>query len=105
MIRLKTKHEFEKFIQDNDVCCVKFGAEWCGPCKVLSKTIENAEKNGLNYPIAECDIDDEEIFELGSEFGVKNIPFICIFKGGELKDMNVGSISMDTLNNKVNSLE
>ena len=104
MIKLKTKEEFDNFIHDNEICCTKFGANWCGPCKVLEKTIETMEAEGFDTPIGECDIDDEEIFEIGSELGVKNLPFICFFKNGEVVDIKVGSISSKEFNNVLKSI-
>lgn len=104
MIKLKTKKEFDKFINENNVCCVKFGAEWCGPCKVLESILDELEQSGIDYQIGECDIDDEEIFNIGDSYGIKNIPFICIFKNGELSDISVGVISGEELNNKIKSV-
>lgn len=104
MISIKTKKEFNEFVEHNSVCCVKFGAKWCGPCKTLNKTIEDLESSGIDYVFGDCDIDNEEIFDIGSEYGIKNLPFICIFNGGKLADISVGAISGDNLNNKVKSL-
>jgi thioredoxin 1 len=104
MVKLKTKQEFNDFIQNNPICCVKFGAEWCGPCKTLDKRIEEAEEKGFSVKIGECDIDDEEVYEIGSMYGIKNIPFICAFKDGEVKDIAVGLVQIDTINNMVNAI-
>lgn len=43
-------------------------------------------------------------FNIGDSYGIKNIPFICIFKNGELADISVGVISGEELNNKIKSV-
>lgn len=105
MIKLTTQKEFNDFIKNNDVCCAKFGADWCGPCKTLNRMLDEIEKTDISYKIAECDIDDDEILNIAHEIGVRNIPFICFYKNGELKDVHQGVITALELNNKVNSLE
>lgn len=62
---------------------LKFYADWCGPCKSLSKTIENHYKGDV--PVEEVDIDKNT--EMATKYGIRNIP-TCILvddSGTEIK--------------------
>ena len=105
MINIKTKDEFNQFIKNNKLCCVKFGAPWCSPCKVLSDRLIDVEKSETTCVFGSCDIDDDEVSEISSEFGIMNIPVLCFFKNGELTEMLVGAVLKDDINNTINTLK
>ena len=63
---------------------LKFYAEWCNPCKMLSKIFEGAADK-INLPIEEVDIDDQ--MELAQQYGIRSVPTLVIVDdaGAEVK--------------------
>ena len=69
---------------------VDYWAEWCGPCKMIGPSLEEiANELGDKIKIAKLNIDENP--ELAAQFGVRSIPTLMIFKGGEVADMKVGA--------------
>ncbi|MBP2551349.1 thioredoxin 1 [Neorhizobium galegae] len=69
---------------------VDFWAEWCGPCKMIGPSLEeiSTEMAG-KVKIAKLNIDENP--ELAAKFGVRSIPTLAMFKGGEVADIKVGA--------------
>ncbi|TIU97052.1 MAG: thioredoxin, partial [Mesorhizobium sp.] len=69
---------------------VDIWAPWCGPCKMIAPALEDiAIELGSKVKIAKLNIDENP--ELAAQFGVRSIPTLMIFKGGEMADMKVGA--------------
>ena len=82
---------------------VDFWAEWCGPCKMLSPVLDElATELGEKVKIAKVNIDDNR--DLAVQYGIKSIPLLFFFKGGEVKDKVVGLVPKETLAQKLNAL-
>jgi len=99
MIEIRTKDEFNDIIHNNDVVLIKFGAEWCSPCKTMHNVIESLEKNIEGVTICEADV--EEIEDLTTELRIRNIPTTLIFKNGNIVERIVGAYSMEDLIEKI----
>lgn len=85
---LKTE-EFEAVVGAAPLAMVDFWADWCGPCKMLSPTIETlAEQYEGKVLIAKINVDEEP--ELARTFGVMSIPTVVFLKNGQEFDRKVG---------------
>ena len=104
---IENRTDFDSFIETNksDLHIVKFGAEWCGPCKLLETRIKNldAEKIG-NTLFAEINIGDDETEKLASDFGISNVPVLLYIKDDDIKHKSVGAVPTEELYKKINEL-
>lgn len=106
MVKISTKKEFEDILNENEgkTVILKFGAEWCGPCKVMETTINNVEKQGqTNAVFVECDVDeaDEKDPDFLEENKVMNIPLMLFYKDKLIYDRTVGLLSSKELMGKI----
>ena len=104
MSTIKTNDQtFDKDISTDDVpVVVDFGAEWCGPCKVLDPILEEiAAENKDKIKIYKMNIDENPMTP--QKYGIRGIPTIMIFKNGELIDTKVGSLPKTALETRIQS--
>ena len=85
-----TDKDFEnEVLQSNEPVVVDFWAEWCGPCKALSPVIDEiADEMKGKVKVVKVNIDDSP--DAPAKYGVRGIPTLMIFKGGEVVDTRVG---------------
>ena len=96
------KNNFQSSVlQSSEPVVVDFWAEWCGPCKMIAPSLEEiATELGGKVKIAKLNIDENP--ELAAQFGVRSIPTLMIFKGGEVADMKVGAAPKTALSHWIN---
>jgi len=75
---------------------VDFTATWCGPCKMLAPIVEKiAEETVGKYKVAKIDIDDCP--KVTAKYGIRGVPTVIVFKGGEKVGQHVGVTNKETL--------
>jgi len=85
-----TDDSFEELVLKSDKpVVVDFWAQWCGPCKMIGPVLEEISGERDDIVIAKMDIDENP--EVPTNFGVRSIPTILIFKGGEAVATTMGA--------------
>lgn len=82
---------------------VDFWAEWCGPCKALSPIVDEvAGEVAGKVKVVKVNIDENP--NAPTKYGVRGIPTLMVFKGGELVDTKVGGMSKSQLSDWLSSV-
>jgi len=83
---------------------LKFGAEWCSPCRALDPILNNFETDHINrVNIHRFDVDTES--ELTTKYGIRSIPTIIVIKNGEDIDRISGPQTVQSLLKKLEDAE
>ncbi|MBT3595629.1 MAG: thioredoxin [Verrucomicrobia bacterium] len=93
----------EKVIQSSSPALVDFWAEWCGPCKMLTPVLEElSSENESKINIFKVNVDENQ--QLAVKYGIRSIPTLLLFKGGEIQEQIVGLKSKSDLQTSIDNM-
>lgn len=75
---------------------VDYWAEWCGPCKMIAPVLEEIAKDYAGR-LKVCKLNIDENSETPRKFGIRGIPTLMLFKGGNVEATKVGALSKSQL--------
>ncbi|XTZ20354.1 MAG: thioredoxin, partial [cyanobacterium endosymbiont of Rhopalodia fuxianensis] len=96
-----TDEKFKDDVLDSDIpVLVDFWAPWCGPCRMVAPVVEEiAEQYKGKVKVVKLNTDDNP--QIASQYGIRSIPTLMIFKDGQRVDMVVGAVPKTTLANTI----
>ena len=99
-----TDNNFDELVLQSDkAVIVDFWAEWCGPCRMVGPIVQEiGEEFADKAVVGKLDVDSNP--NITMKFGIRNIPTILFFKGGEVVDKQVGAVPKSVLVNKLEAL-
>ncbi|TWF46643.1 thioredoxin [Neorhizobium alkalisoli] len=101
-VKVDTNNFQAEVLNSAEPVVVDFWAEWCGPCKMIAPSLEEiATEMAGKVKVAKLNIDENP--ELAAQFGVRSIPTLAMFKGGEVADIKVGAAPKTALSAWISS--
>jgi thioredoxin 1 len=99
-----TDSAFEQEVLNSELpVLVDFWAEWCGPCKMIAPVLDEiADEFDGKLKICKVDVDANP--EIPPKFGIRGIPTLIAFKGGNVEATKVGALSKTQLSDFVQEL-
>ena len=94
-----TDSTFQQEVIESEVpVLVDFWAPWCGPCRMVAPVVDEiAQQYDGQVKVVKLNTDENP--NVASQYGIRSIPTLMIFKGGQRVDMVVGAVPKTTLSN------
>ena len=83
-------------LEASELVLVDFWAEWCGPCKMIAPVLEEVAKD-FQGRVKVVKVDVDQNTDIPTKYGVRGIPTLLLFKGGDVVDTKVGALTKSQL--------
>jgi thioredoxin 1 len=100
-VHVESADAFEAYVSDGGVYMVDFYADWCGPCKMLEPAVEELAAETA-ATVLKVDID--ELQDLARDQGIRSVPTLQFYAGGEKVEQVIGVQDKDDLKAVIDSL-
>ena len=102
-IKHSTDATFEAdVLQSDKPVLVDFWAEWCGPCRAIAPTIEEmAQEFDGQVQVVKVNVDESRA--IAAKMGIRGIPTLMMFKGGQLAATKVGALTRTQMSDFIQS--
>jgi len=82
---------------------IDFWAPWCGPCKAIAPVVDElAKEYAGKLKVVKMNVDDNP--QTPSKYGVRGIPNLILFKGGQVRDQIIGAVPKAQLVKAINQV-
>lgn len=95
ILHLTNAEEFAKVIKENKNVLIDFNATWCGPCRMMGRTIEAVDPDYSDVTFLKVDTD--EFGAIAQQFGVISIPCMVAYKDGARVHVNINGSKEEAL--------
>ena len=103
-VKAVTDDSFEADVLKSDTpVLIDFWAEWCGPCRAIAPVVEEiAKEYAGRLKVVKMNVDDNP--QTPSRYGVRGIPNLILFKGGQVHDQIIGAVPKGHLVKAINQV-
>ncbi|MEM6867101.1 MAG: thioredoxin [Phormidesmis sp.] len=88
----------QEVLESETPVLVDFWAPWCGPCRMVAPVVDEISEQ-YDGQVKVVKVNTDENPSVASQYGIRSIPTLMIFKGGQRVDMVVGAVPKTTLAN------
>ena len=91
-----TENNFNSEVELSDkLCVIDLYADWCGPCRMLSRVLDELEQENPEVKFCKINVDSEP--KLAASFNVTSIPLVALVKDNTFVDMSLGLVPKASL--------